>query len=107
MIGTIRRECLDHMVVFGEQHLRRLLRAYADYYNHTRTHLSLEKDTPSRAPSRRPVGYIPCQFWADCIINTSGSNFRQGQPAHPPGAVKHTRQPSRNCYAMFRLRFVG
>src|SRR5512135_806613 len=50
LIGSIRRECLDHIVVFGERHLRHLLRVYADYYNHTRTHLSLNKDSPvSRA----------------------------------------------------------
>jgi transposase InsO family protein len=50
LIGSIRRECLDHIVVFGERHLRHLLRVYADYYNRTRTHLSLNKDSPvSRA----------------------------------------------------------
>jgi transposase InsO family protein len=38
LIGTLRRECLDHMVIFGEAHLRRILSAYAVYYNHTRTH---------------------------------------------------------------------
>ena len=56
LIGSIRRECLDHILVFGERHLRRLLRAYADYYNRSRTHLSLDKDSPaSRAiePSGR------------------------------------------------------
>jgi Integrase core domain len=47
LIGSIRRECLDHIVVFGEQHLRHLLRVYADYYNRTRTHLSLNKDSPA------------------------------------------------------------
>jgi transposase InsO family protein len=46
LIGSIRRECLDHVVVFGEVHLRRTLAAYANYYNELRTHLSLEKDAP-------------------------------------------------------------
>jgi transposase InsO family protein len=47
LIGSIRRECIDYIVVIGEQHLRHLLRAYADYYNHTQTHLSLYKDSPA------------------------------------------------------------
>src|SRR5580693_6702254 len=46
-IGSIRRECLDHVVVFGERHLRHLLRSYATYYNSARTHLSVNKDAPS------------------------------------------------------------
>ena len=50
LIGSIRRDCLDHVVVFGERHLRHLLRSYAKYYNQNRTHLSLNKDLPvSRA----------------------------------------------------------
>jgi hypothetical protein len=49
-IGSIRRECLDHVVVFGEQHLRQLLGSYQRYYNEARTHLSVNKDAPvSRA----------------------------------------------------------
>jgi len=46
LIGSIRRECLDHVVVLGEAHLRRILAAYANYYNELRTHRSLAKDTP-------------------------------------------------------------
>jgi transposase InsO family protein len=46
LIGSIRRECLDHVVVFGEQHLRHLLGSYQKYYNEVRTHLSLRKDAP-------------------------------------------------------------
>ena len=50
LIGSIRRECLDHVIVFGESHLHHLLRCYLGYYNQTRTHLSLDKDAPiSRA----------------------------------------------------------
>src|SRR5438128_8815820 len=43
VIGSIRRECLDHLVVIGERHLREILSKYVDYYNGTRTHLSLSK----------------------------------------------------------------
>ncbi|MCF6284855.1 MAG: integrase core domain-containing protein [Candidatus Hydrogenedentes bacterium] len=52
--GSIRRECLDHVIVFGEGHLRRILKSYVEYYNRYRTHLSLEMDTPEgRAPHSR------------------------------------------------------
>jgi transposase InsO family protein len=50
LIGSIRRECLDHVVVFGERHLRNVLRLYQQYYNECRTHLSLSKDTPLSRP---------------------------------------------------------
>jgi transposase InsO family protein len=53
LIGSIRRECLDHIIVFGEAHLRRILAAYTGYYNGVRTHLSLDKDAPSHRPIRR------------------------------------------------------
>jgi transposase InsO family protein len=46
LIGSIRRECLDHVVIIGERHLRHVLRSYQQYYNGTRTHLSLAKDSP-------------------------------------------------------------
>src|SRR5580658_3380739 len=46
LIGSIRRECLDHLAVSGEAHLRRVLKTYAAYYNEVRTHLSLGKDAP-------------------------------------------------------------
>jgi len=53
LIGSIRRECLDQMVIFGEAHLRRILRAYASYYNNIRTHRSLDKDAPLARPVQR------------------------------------------------------
>jgi transposase InsO family protein len=46
LIGSIRRECVDHIIVLGEAHLRRILRNYAAYYNELRTHRSLNKDAP-------------------------------------------------------------
>jgi transposase InsO family protein len=46
LIGSIRRDCLDHVIVFGERHLRHLLKSYQKYYNEARTHLSLQKDAP-------------------------------------------------------------
>jgi hypothetical protein len=50
VIGSVRRECLDHLMVFGEAHLRRILAAYTGYYNELRTLLSLEKDSPDHRP---------------------------------------------------------
>ena len=46
VIGSIRRECLDHVIVFNERHLRRVLRTYVAYYQRSRTHLALGKDAP-------------------------------------------------------------
>jgi putative transposase len=54
VIGSIRRECLDYVVVIGERHLRRILSKYVDYYNRTRTHLSLSKDAPEHREVQRP-----------------------------------------------------
>jgi transposase InsO family protein len=60
LIGSIRRECVDHVIVFSERHLRHLLLCYMKYYNGSRTHLSLEKDAPvSRAVDR--AGHILCR----------------------------------------------
>jgi transposase InsO family protein len=50
LIGSIRRECLDHVIVLGEAHLHRILKSYADYYNSVRTHRSLHKDAPISRP---------------------------------------------------------
>jgi len=55
LIGSIRRECLDHVVVFGEWHLRRILSAYFAYYHRARTHLSLDKDAPDGRPIEPPA----------------------------------------------------
>jgi transposase InsO family protein len=53
LIGSIRRECTDHLLVFNAEHLRRILAKYASYYNEVRTHVSLGKDTPCRRPIER------------------------------------------------------
>ncbi len=56
-IGSAGRECLDHFIVIGEADLRRMLKAYASYYNPIRTHLSLNEDAPIFR-SARAVGDI-------------------------------------------------
>src|SRR6516164_11131025 len=57
LIGSIRREFIDHVVVLGEAHLRRMLQSYARYYNEIRTHRSLDKDAPLSRPVQR-IGHI-------------------------------------------------
>ena len=60
LIGSIRRECVDHIIVLSEAHLRRILKSYACYYNETRTYLALDKDAPvSRRVQRTGVVRSP------------------------------------------------
>ena len=63
LIGSIRRECLDHLIVLGEGQLRRILREYFDYYNGVRPHQSLEKNSPLprqiELPTKGTVSSIP------------------------------------------------
>jgi transposase InsO family protein len=60
LIGSIRRECVDHIIILSETHLRRILRSYACYYNDIRTHRSLDKDAPVSRPVQR-TGIIGSQ----------------------------------------------
>jgi transposase InsO family protein len=53
LIGSARHECTDHVIVFNEEHLRRILSKHASYYNEVRTHLSLGKDAPCTRPIER------------------------------------------------------
>ncbi len=63
VIGSIRRECLDHVIVLNETHLRRVLTSYIQYYHRSRTHLALNKDTPDQRPATEtgvgPIVVIP------------------------------------------------
>jgi transposase InsO family protein len=59
LIGSIRRECLDHVIILDEKGLRRVLRSYFEYYTHSRTHLSLDKDAPiARAVQPPELGKV-------------------------------------------------
>jgi len=55
LIGSIRRECLNHVIVLNEHHLRRILLSYFGYYHRTRTHLSIDKDAPDTRPVQLPA----------------------------------------------------
>ena len=85
IIGTIRRDCLDHVIVLSEQHLRRILRKYLEYYHGSRTHLALDKDAPSSASAIPPMGgrSSHSRWSAACIIAT-----RDAQPE--PKSRSHT-----------------
>jgi transposase InsO family protein len=78
-IGSIRRECLDHVVVFGEWHLRHLLRSYATYYNSARTHLSVNKDAPSPRTVHAVGRILPMPFLGGLHHLCVRIDFRQAQ----------------------------
>ena len=63
-------------MVFGERHLRHVLLSYMNYYNGTRTHLSLSKDAPMSRAARPPDAFSVVLFWADCTINMPGFDMR-------------------------------
>jgi len=59
LIGSIRRDCLDHVVVFGERHLRRVVRSYFSYYDGARCHMALDGDAPEhREPQDSHLGKV-------------------------------------------------
>src|SRR5262249_52769685 len=55
LIGSIRRDCLNHVIILNEDHLRRILCEYVDYYNNSRTHLSLDQDRPIPRPKQSQI----------------------------------------------------
>ena len=76
LIGSIRREVLDHIVVLGERHLRHVLLSHMTYHNETRTHLSLDKDAPIPRAVQGVGRIFAKPISADCITSTSGSDLR-------------------------------
>ena len=73
MIGTIRRECLDDMIVFNERCFCQHLKMFLDYYHRSRTHLALEKDSPEprRVQPHLLAGSSRSRKSVDCIIGMS------------------------------------
>jgi transposase InsO family protein len=77
-IGSIRRECLHHVIIWGEAHLRQVLKAYTAYYNATRGLISaLTLQTVGQSRGAASSSLMPC--WADFTIATRGYSFRKGQ----------------------------
>ena len=70
VIGAIRRECLDHLIVFNERRLRFHMQKFCDYYHRRRTRLGLQKDTPETRPFQPPklARSSPFQKLVVCII---------------------------------------
>ena len=79
LIGSIRREYLDHVVVFGERHLRYILLSYMKYYNESVRIYPWRRIRRSRAPSSGPGTFFVAQFSAGYTTNMSGFDLRQGQ----------------------------
>ena len=83
LIGSVRRECLDHIIVLGAAHLRRILKSYARYYNQMRTHLALDKDTPL-SHMVKMAGRIHCRpIFGGLHQNMFGFDFRQAHVCRP------------------------
>jgi hypothetical protein len=90
LIGSIRRECADHIIVLGEAHLRQILKSYAvSIIRYGRTWLWIRMRR-YRAPQRGPRVFFADQSSADCITNMSGFDFRQAQEVD--SGVVHARQ---------------
>jgi Integrase core domain len=105
IIGSIRRECLDHVIVFDERHLRRVLSTYFEYHRRSRTHLSLGKDCPEPRPIQPPYAALlsPFQRSAACTVATSVAQpklFAVAQPAQRSRGGGSSRSvASRGCRA--------
>jgi len=99
LIASIRRECVDHIIVLGEAHLRQVLKSYARYYNETRTHLTLDKDAPVSRPVQRTGVVRSLGILADFITTTSEFGFStrtlaRGAPLSEHGSVEGVQEAS-------------
>jgi hypothetical protein len=93
LIGSIRRECTDRLIVFNAEHLRRILAKYSAYYNEMRVHVSLGKDAPCPVPSSGSERLLRIRSSAAYTIDTLESSFRKGQRSGPQrcGRVRQWR----------------
>ena len=80
MIGTIRRECLDHMIIFNDRQLHRILEEFLDHYHRVRPHKSLEDDSPDGGEIEDDEERKAYRFrrLVDCLTTIRGKRFRTG-----------------------------
>ena len=95
LIGTVRRDCLDRILIFGESQLRRLLASYAAYYKQTRTHLALQKDAPSRRAVQRSGAIVAIPILAGLhhqYVRIRFSERTATSPIRSPLSLLYLRQ---------------
>jgi hypothetical protein len=103
LIGTLRRECLDHVVVLNATHLRRLLRDYLIYYHSARTHLSLDKDAPEpRAVEASIKAGSSRHPWSAASITGTAAGQHKPRPTAAPATLTSA---ARGCPSQPRLPF--
>jgi putative transposase len=111
LIGSIRRECLDHVLVLSERHLRRILARYFSYYHRARTHLALDKDAPDVRPVERPEAGRVARFPKSVasIIATSGKrpDLAPGQCASPARHARHRQAVLRSSRSPTSFLWAG
>ena len=77
LLGSVRRECLDHILVVGEAHLRRVLKEYVTYFNRSRPHQGIDQGVPEALVSVRPPGGDPGKVVAFPILGGLHQDYRQ------------------------------
>src|ERR1700730_7303407 len=105
--GSIRRDCLDHVVVFGERHLRHLLNSYQRYYNEVRTHLSLQKDAPLSREVRRFGRVLSVPLLGGYTISMFEFEFPTRTTPLEKEGLTHTPASCRLPPASCRRRYVS
>jgi transposase InsO family protein len=96
LIGTLRRDCLDHVLIFGARHLRRMLTEYSPYYNESRTHLSLDKDAPLRRAGPAMRAHCRCahSVWATSSLRADTIFGKDGCRSTRISASNAARDPA-------------
>jgi hypothetical protein len=103
LIGTLRHDCSDHILIFGARHLRRTLTTYSSYHNESRTHLSLDKDAPLHRAVQRCGTIVATPILSGLHHYYARYDFREGQGSaasrHCASRLEYTRAagPAERC----------